>query len=694
MSDVKQPEIRPRGERTLEIWDPIERSTIGFGFPDPVDLEPAPTEDFHFPVESAVRFETSTIECESICDVHVWTADGEFVSEVTNGQPLALPDGEYLFDVTGSIKTYFRVDSSIRVLSDDERTSLLLGDETEVELGIRSFHDRPASEITVPDDPYAMLEAVSYFGDSLQTLSPERSFPSLRGHPPRVNLGDELAIPDGLSKPDSGITLQLPPSPRYLYPATPLAYYLGAEVVPGSRPKLVSAGAERSFDDGEGEAFDRGVAETLQQVFFLDCVTRTEGYYQIHLHERDQLRWLFERRGEADELPDFAALYEAPIDERVARYLEVPFGCIKPLLPTWRLTADVQPDPEYVESLPYLAADLAIVRCPDPTPLGTIPETPDAIEDFFRSGAVERESISFVDVPGTDSIEQAFVGDSNPIAANKATIDSFEARLDRVAKRSGEISVAVVVNDERMHAERDAVRDCYSALEHAGSTVEFVDDATTEEIRELLHADIDFLHYIGHVTGDGISCPDGHFDTTTGGGYGVDAFILNGCQSYRQGEGLVDGGCVGGVVTASEVMNDPAVEIGATFARLLTDGFSLRAATEIASRRRIVGNQYLVIGDGGFRMAERVNTTPLVCQLERYGDDEFELTIETFPNSDLDIGGLFTPHIPGIGKRYLNSGTIDTFDVSKEQLKSFFSPTAVPVEYGGELLWSDELPID
>ncbi|MCU4925591.1 hypothetical protein OB905_06265 [Halobacteria archaeon AArc-dxtr1] len=689
-SEIRRPEIDDTGDCQIEVRDPVERSSLGFSFPEPVAIEPIETDDFHFPVETAVRFAASAIECETIRDVHVWTGDGEFVAESTNGEALMLPAEEYLIDVAGSIKCNFRVTAPLQVLSDGERTSIGFERETTVELGIRSLHERPRGAITVSESPYSLLEALSYLGDSLQTLSPDRSFPTLRGHPPRFERGDSLEIPDGLSKPDTGIQLQLPPSRRYLYPATTLAYYLGAEIVPGREPRLVAD--RQSHDLGSDEiSYDRAVSRILQHVFFLDCLTRTEGMVKAPLHERST----FERRlAETDLGPDavdFAALYEAPIDERVARYLEIPFEAVVDDLPEWRLTADVQPDPEYLESLPYLAADLAIVRCRDPTPVDDLPETPEPVRDFFRDGTLEETDISFVDLPKAWSVEQTFVGDANPIAASKATLESFRSKFDRTATRSDDVTVTVIVNDDRMGKEREAVRERYRALEEQGATVTVATDASVDRIADILGGDDDFIHYIGHVDREGLECPDGHFDTTENGPYGVDAFILNGCQSYAQGEGLVRGGCVAGVVTTSKVLNEPAVEIGATFARLLTDGFTMAAATDVASRQRLVGNQYLVIGEGSFRVAERENGTPTMCQLEDREDGSWDLTMKTYPASDMDMGTLITPHIPGVNERYLTSGTIDTLHVKREELRAFLEPTSFPVEHCGDLVWSNEL---
>lgn len=682
---VKKPEVRPSADRReLEIWDPIERSSVGFGFPEPVSVRSSDPELFHFPVDHAVCVETGAIEFDSLQDVHIWTADGEFVAETTNGSPVELQQDTYLIDCSEGIKTYLRVDSSVAVLSDFFSTTIEFDPQTQLHIGYRSMHDHPAAEIQVQADPYSVMDAVSYFGSALKTLSPERSYPTLRGHPPTISIGETTEVPPALSRPDSGIQLHCPPEYRYVFPATSLAYYLGATMVPSSDARLVGPGWEHNLGTtGRPETYDSAVARTLQHVFFFDCLARTEGYYQMQLHERSE----FEKRYSLD----WKHLYDLPIGDRVGQYLEIPFEDIVDLVPEWRLTTDIQPDTEYVEALPYLAGDLAAIRCPELGPTKTVKSSPESVDDFLRdAGAIDTPRTAFVDVPDAASVEHTWVGDADPIKVGKTTVDSFKSRLSRELERDGDLEIAVAVNDDAMNTERERLEEVFEGLQGEHVSIEIIENLSTDAFRKLLYSDVDFVHYVGHVTPDGILCSDGLFDARDHKGYSVDAFILNGCASYTQGHALVDGGCVGGVVTTSEVLNGPAVEIGAKFIRLLLDGFSLRSAIDIARQERLVGNQYMVIGEGNLQLAEETNVTPFVCEVIDSPDDMFEVTIETYPTQKSDMGTIFTPHIPQVNQRYLSSGYIDTISASKDDLYAFFTPTSIPIVYEGKLMWSDE----
>lgn len=683
---VKKPEVRPSEDRReLEIWDPIERSSVGFGFPEAVEVRSSDSELFHFPVEHAVCVETGAIEFDSLQDVHIWTADGEFVAETTNGSPVELPQDTYLIDCSEGIKTYLWVDSSVAVRSDFFSTTIEFEPQTELHIGYRSMHDHPAAEIQVQADPYSVMDAVSYFGSALKTLSPERSYPTLRGHPPTISVGNSTEIPSELSRPQSDIQLYCPPQYRYIFPAASLAYYSGATLVPSWNACLVGPDWEYELgESGSAKAYDRDVARTLQHVFFLDCIVRTEGYYPTQLHERTEL----EKRHSFD----IEALYDMSISDRIGRYLEIPFEDLVDLLPEWRLTADIQPDREYIKALPYLAGDLAAIRCPELEVASNTKSAPDSVNDFLRdastAGTTER---TFVDMPDAASVEHTWIGDADPIKIGKTTVQSFETRLSRELEREGDLEITIVVNDDAMTTERELIEDIFAALGERNVSVNIRRNLTTDAFRELLYSGVDFVHYVGHVTPDGIQCADGFFDARGFDGFSVDGFILNGCASYTQGHALVDAGCVGGVVTTSEVLNTPAVDIGAKFIRLLLDGFSLRSAIDIAREQRLVGNQYMVIGEGNLQIAEETNVTPFLCRIRDNSTDSFEVTIETYPTRNRDMGSVFIPHIPGIKKKYLSSGTVDTVKISRSKLERFLRPPSFPVIYQNSLMWSDEL---
>jgi hypothetical protein len=607
------------------------------------------------------------------------------IAEVEHLDSVSLPEGEYTLELSTQIKTYLRVDGPVEITADITQTRIEFETESTVAIGARSRHKRPAATITTTENPHDLMRAIEAFGSALKTADPERSYPTLRGHPPAVELGDELSVPDGIEPPETGVTLELPPRRSTLYVAAPLAFYLGADIVPGHTPKLTTdTGFEYTF---RREDFEGDVERVLKQVFFLDCVTRTEGLYELDLHERRAIE-------EHVDL-DFETLYDEPIAEQVPAYLDVPFGALEDHIPEWRLTAHVEPTPETIEQLPFVVDDLAVVRTAGRQTETKPTVSPEAGAEFTRDDVITRsttaesapEEQSFVQPEQTDALEEAWIGDSIPIGASKLTKAAFENRMDRETTE-GDIEIDIVVNDIRMNEERALVDTAYGDREELPFEVQIHRNVTVDGLRALLSERTGFLHYIGHTEHDGVECADGRLDLRTVDETGVDAFLLNSCNSYTQGLALIEAGAIGGIVTLNEVVNDSAVEIGETIARLLNAGFPLRAALTIAREENVFGGQYIVVGDGGMTVAQPASMTPSLLELKRK-QGQFELRFQTFVTDNVGLGSLVMPYLKNIDEHYLNSGSVTTIGVSEEELIDFLHLERVPVIFEDTLYWSD-----
>jgi hypothetical protein len=605
-------------------------------------------------------------------------------------------------------------------------------------IGSRSHHEHPAATITATEDPLDLMTAISYLGSALKTTTCERSYPTLRGHPPTIGVGEELAIPPELERPETGVQIEVPADYPSIFAVGPLAYYLGAEVVPGSVPQVVTEnGFEYVLDGPEG--FEAEVERVLKQAFFLDCVTRTEGLYRVDLHERRAVASVLDL--------DFAELYGRPLAEQLEAYLDVPFALVEDHLPQWKLTTYVAPELENVETLPFVVNDLAVVRTPggagnaaSESGSGSGPQAM-AVEEFMRTGVnefmragaftrsasnaaddagsgsgvgpgidadpgvgspdpVQRstsgtlpETPSIVQLEETDSLEQAWVGDDVPLGASKATVTAFRNRLAREAT-DGDIAITVICNDEEMLAEHDDVADVYGNREELPFDVRMYRDLSVEQLRFVLESTTDFLHYIGHIDERGFECSDGMLDVEDLDSVGVDTFFLNACRSYRQGMKLIDGGAIAGVVTLEDILDSGALRIGRAMARLLNRGFPMRAALNIASGQSIIGNQYLVVGYGNIDIAQAESETPAIFEIESVpGSDTFVVDFRTYPTSHHSIGTMIVPHFK---KRqyFLTSGTLSQFEMSKADADELLDMEIVPVQLDGELCWSDELELD
>ncbi|EMA11682.1 caspase family protein [Haloarcula marismortui] len=675
----------------LAVIDQIERQRYRIHTPTPIALREAAADVFQYPVGDAVRIRTRAIELPTVVMVYVRDDDGAIAAEVAQFESETLPADDYVLDPLTQIKTYMRVeDAEVEVSVDSDRTRIEFDAPTDLLIGARSQHDRPAATVTTTEQPADVMAAVETFGSALKAHDPERSYPTLRGHPPALEIGDTLDIPADIDSPDTGVTLELPPDLASVFVAAPLSYYLGASLVPASEPRLTTdTGFTYSLDTARG--FESEVGRTLKRLFFLDCVTRTEGFHQIDLHERAAIEPYVDL--------DFQSLYQQPLAEQVVSYLQVPYDVIEDHIPKWRLTTHIDPVPANAEQLPYVVDDLAIVRTHQQQRLNQASVPAEAEAEFTRDDVITRAASSdtatappdtdYVEPQAHDSLEQAWIGDSIPIGASKLTKAAFEHRLDRDTNAE-DITIRVVQNDARMDEERQLVDEVYGTRDDLPFDVTVHDDLTTAELRTVLTTDAEFFHYIGHTEHDGFVCRDGKLDVTTIDSIGIDTFLLNACNSYNQGLALVEKGAIAGIVTLNEVLNDGAVRIGETVARLLNCGFPLRAALTIARGESILGGQYIVVGDGGVTVTQPESGTPNMLKVEP-GNNGYTLKMITYTTDNRGLGSLIIPHIKSIDKHYLISGSLSEFNISESELLRFLNMEEVPVRTKNGLHWSTSL---
>lgn len=703
----------------LTVTDHIENTQFEVYTDRPVEPRPRPESDHYFPVDASVAVETGSIEIPRVAVVETRDGDGTLL---THGDCYEMPEGTYHVGINPApTKLYLTFDSGFAVSTTDRTTRIDLDVPCTVELGFRSLHQTPAGTITTPTDPESLMDAVSLLGSALQTTSPERSFPTLRGHPPLIEPGDEFRVPERVESVESGVRIVVPPEYRYLYPVVSLAYYFAADVVPGDTPRIEGDGWTYPLEPG----FEARTARVLRQSFHMDCLARTEGFYPVDLHERETTNLNL----------DWSRLYDLPLAERLGEYLDVPFEAVEPELPQWTLTTDVRPDPENVEMLPFVAGELSIVRSPETvtpaddeggggvgffrgpgqnSPAAAMsPPATDALGlddgEFVRGGSTadtargadateDRGAVAaqtdFVRPEPVDTVEHAWVGDGVPLNANKATLDAYHRRLETGEVEQSRISVLVVCNDEQMREEGN-VANLYGLRDMVQFDIEVRHDLTHEEMRDVLASDVDFLHYIGHVDERGIQCADCYLDLTDEDlEINVSAFLLNACQSYQQGEALVHRGSRGGIVTLSDVANSPATKLGRIIARLMNSGFNLRTALHVAKRELITGHQYIVVGDGGTTICQSRSGVAVVFNIEKRSEDEFDLTADFYPNGHHKPGSLATLNTDIIGYNYYVPSLVDCESISKSELLDLMEKELIPVFYDNELAWSGSITID
>ncbi|QZX99032.1 hypothetical protein [Halobaculum rubrum] len=697
----------------------------------------AAADRFHAPVDGCWAVEATSITPLCTADVYVRDAENSLVATATAEAPARIPQGPHVLELsTAPVKTYVAVDGPARVSYEDRYPQVSLeipgsdsssavgagvaGDERcahgrrddtgKILLGARSRRTSPAGTVTVPESPAGLARAISTFGSALATTSPERSFPTLRGHPPLIERGETFATPRFVERVDTGVTLGLPFEYDALFSATPLAFYLAATVEKSAEPYL-RAGEYRHDLPRDPDALAAELEDLLRHCFTLDCATRAcaAGLYDVNLHVHEVLTERLD--------PPWTEWYEADLAERTAAYLDVPpdatLDCLE-----WPHTTDVVPAAENDSALPFLAADLSVVRSPPPRSTATSDGGVTELDDFVRasrdavrgatltrsadaeapatrtprttSGPTQNaldDSESIVTPQSADSIAQAWIGPGFPMRAAKPTVETYRRRLDRTPAEDLTIGVTVVCNDEAMI---DELGDTYGFRDHVTFDIREERDLTRDELRDLLAEEHDFFHYVGHVDERGMECADGFLDLRSLERTGVDAFLLNACTSYQQGMGLVEAGALGGVVSLTDLPNSLATRVGRDLARLFDAGFPLYAALDVVGTGPFAESAYSIAGDPLVQLCQCSTGVGFLLEISETDleEREVQVTPNWYPTKRHGLGGMAKPIMMGVEKQWIGTGGTSRIITSVDRLFECLKSGRFPVRFDGELLWN------
>ena len=551
---------------TLLVRDALEEADLRLVLDREPEPSPALPELFPLPVDEAVSFEATSFSVPDYASVSVRTDDGDFVARLD--EPMELQRGSYCFEVTGTTKVLVRavdVEPTTSGMADSGSVDVEFDEPTTLTVGARSLHTRPEATITVPDDPAALAEAVSVLGSSITEFSPERSWPPLRGYPPRIERGDELAIPSPLVQPDTGIEVVVRPEYADVYRLSTLSYYLGARMVVGDGPAIrLDTGYVESLAT-EGAALESRAEELLRTWFFLDTLARTEGYIPSDRYEYEQV---------GPELSFYPPnLADLSMSERLMEYLEVDPATVAPYAPAWPTEAVLRPGPAGAELLPHLAHLLAPVRVRGSPHPG-------------RSGAPNALATSPWLAP-EDGVPNP---DSHPLPAGTSVLTpaSYENRLRRETTARGEIRVVALVDSaERAAALRRGISE--PAVPEGIGGWEVIDRPDVETVAATLSdPDID-VAYCGLPVGDGeVSSADS--DVAIADLDDAPALtVFEGTEDIVEGLAAVENGGLGSIVVPASLASGRVRKLTG----LLAAGLPLAAAVRYSIRTthgRIVGD--------------------------------------------------------------------------------------------------------
>ncbi|MFC6724183.1 hypothetical protein ACFQE1_07300 [Halobium palmae] len=644
--------------------------------PETVDASvPSPTDTHLTGTATTLRFPPAFVSVTRLDDDETF----ELGSETG---PLELPSGDYLLRISGNVITYVRVRGAVTVAKPDyDATVLSFPEPTEVTVGFRSRVQSPPGTITVPRTPEGVATALTYLSASNRTSTPDRSFPTMRGHPPLVEFGEEANVPTFFQgEASDDLELLLPPRLDYLFPAASLSQYLGTTVTveEGTTPRLRTPTREREL--GNLPCFERKAADLLRRTFLLDCLVRNVGPYGTDLAEMRHLETL---SLDPDEL------YRTTLAERLDAYLDAPFERVDDELPEWHLSMYVDPSYDHVEVLPYLLASLPNVFLARSDPLPGGERLSRSLDDFYRTSGDDTVAVDLVKPRLGPGRVHGWLAEGAPIDVFKSVPAAYPNQRKYGGRGEEQISVVAVLNDSEMVGEHgEAARIYRERATDLDLDIAVRERLSTAELARVFESSHDLVHYIGHCEESGLRCPDGNLSMSSLGESNAQTFFLNACGSFHEGVALVEKGSVAGGVTFNKVLDADAARVGTGFARLLMHGFCLERALDLARRRIMMGKDYTVVGDGTHVLTQSENFIPVTIRLQSRPDGLYDAEVEAF--SSTKFGGYYQPHVASSDRSHLHGNSVQ-FTLDREELARVLERANAPVVYDGDLHWSESL---
>ena len=623
---------------TLTVRDVIEGEEMRIRADREPDRRPALPELFPSPVDGGVSFEAESLVIPEYASIVFRDIDGDHVAR--HNDSIELERGSYCIEVNGVTKVLIRV-TDVEIVATGDGTpdpvTISFDRPRTVSVGARSFHTRPEATITVPDDPGALAEAVSLLGSSIKEFSPERSWPTLRGYPPRIERGASLDVPSQLFVPDTGVDVVARATYEDVSRLSTLSYYLGARMVTGDAPAIrLRTGYEERLPT-EGRALEERVTELLRTWFLLDTLARTEGYVPSDRYEYEQL---------GPELHFYPPnLADRSMSERLMEYLEVDPETVAPFLPAWPTETVLRPVPASAELLPHLAHVLAPIRVRGasdpaasnaPVAVATSPQAHSELDPLGSPAATlgggnGRPATSGRPVATTETPSP----DAEPVSEGAAVLsaEAYENRLRRQIPERGDVNVAVLFEDPgRVQAVSESLSEP-AELDGIGSLSVSAPTSGEAAAEALSDSSFDVVFCGSSVTADVVetdrlSGPDGET--------GAPALtVFEGAKRTSVGVDAVSRGGSCALLLDGDVPSDQIRSL----LGLLTAGSPLAVAARLGLSDERIGARY--VGDPATAIAVDRGIPAQVYSCEARDDEVYSVACQSLLSTESLIGGEY-----------------------------------------------------
>ena len=417
--------------------------------------------------------------------------------------------------------------------------------------------------------------------------TPLKSNPMYRGALPLVKIVKRQTDRSWHSK--SKFSFHLPPDYRFLYPAAPLAYYLGASVEVDDEPFIAFRSAEPMplpCLDG----LEQWMGEKLSRVFYLDCAVRYAWASGGTLNGMDVQALVGRCAGE---------VFNMGAEERFLLYTGLNFDMRE--IPEWHMASYLDPVAESVEALPFLLRSLSAIYMPRSVPVTERALVSRAVRDFLGR---QNESPDMCD-NATGSVvlpalrkagSQLWFSDGFPVDAAKSSVRAFLNRQKYGAGKR-QARVGVICNDPAMEREVDII---IEALSNSPVSMQVYWNTGASDFSEIFARGFDIVQLIGHCDAQGFRCSDRPARIEDVTENNTPMFFFNSCSSHREAARLIEKGSVCGVATFFRVLEEAAVDVCRNFYLLLGEGYPASVSIGAAMECSVLGKEYLLLGDGSY----------------------------------------------------------------------------------------------
>jgi len=456
----------------------------------------------------------------------------------------------------------------------------------------------------VPDAPTDRAEAISYLGSSIKEYSPERTWPNLRGHPPRFERGPELDIPNELELPHTGIRITVPSNNADLYRIAPLAYYLGARVEIGETAALHLPNGYSEPLTTTRHSLEERVTRIVAKCFLLDVIARQDGYVPLPYASGEAVSQ------HLSFIPE--ALAEESLTTQLMEYLEAPTDPVLDALPRWTSTAYLRPHAEDIIFIPYLLDSMARIYVAD-----TPPTTAEA-----RTRAPSRP------------YSVAYSHPAVPSGGVSLSTAGFENRLASGVPQIDDAVVEFVTSDPGYAAElRAGLAD--APFRDRADSIDVIENPSTATLHALFSSTADLLILDLPASGGVFSCTDGRFDLDTLPNIRPRAIVIDSAHTDSGTlRALVEAGGVNALAAPSVTTSD----VGLRLLGSLLAGHTFSSASELV----FPDATYLIAGAPlGEVLRVESGESASSFFIERSADG-YDVTVDTLPTAFADPGSMYS----------------------------------------------------